>query len=496
MNKWKYIVLALVIGLGLWVRFSDLHSDPPADLSGSAGAYFDGFDNAHSARSYTLFGDLRPDEWDPILYAPPFVFLQVLWFKLFEPSMWSVNAFSAFFSTLSFLVGIFLFRRFGFKGLLMSSILLGFTYPWVHFSRVAMFENIMIFFMALSMFCLGWSRLTPWRAAGVGFFAILAYASKATAIYFLPTAGFAVLLACWQGYFIQKEWKLGLAILGSYVSGSLASLIPWLVLFRIPDAEKISFYGKQWYTLALPSTFHEAVMNFLEFKTFLYAAKFDYLFLLGFVIACVVVLLVLFRPSKVPPLVLLWSFWLGGCILVASILNYSPPRYIVPAFLPAFCLVCYAITRWDFSRPKLVTAQWIVLALLCVHFLDENGEKMRYAIRHPHYSIEEFNKTLVKTLPEGSIVAGISALFATIDTDFTALRIDPRGAGWFNGADPFKKFGVTHMMVTPYGGNDIMMFQNYRADLSNAKKILEYQVCRFAFYVYEVNPAATDAPDS
>jgi 4-amino-4-deoxy-L-arabinose transferase-like glycosyltransferase len=489
-KKWGTYLLLLIIGLSIWLRFHDLYADPPKNLTNSAGGYFDGYDNSHAARSYILFEDLRPDEWDPVLYSPPFVLLQILWFKIFPPGIVSINSFSAFFSTISFLLGVLCFRRFGFKGICLSAMLLGFFYPWVHFSRVAMFENIMIFFMALTMLCLGWTRLTVGRAFGVGAFAVLAYASKATAIYFLPTAFLAVALACWQGYFKNSEWKVGLKVMGGYAGGSLLTLTPWLLLFRIPDAEQIAFYGKQWKKLALPTTFENAYENFMRLYPFEYTANYDYMFHLGFAIAVGAGILLVFRPSRVPPIVLLWSCWLGGGILLAGILKYSPTRYIIPAFLPALCLAAYGLTVWTPDKLGEKKIRWAFAGLLCLYFLVGNVTSHARWYSGRKHSIENFNKVIAE-LPEGSVIGGISALFAVAETPHTAVRIDPRRGSWFNKRDPFNRFGVTHLILTPYVGNERRTLSLYKKETSNLTLLRSYHVCGYLYNLYEVGPPAS-----
>jgi hypothetical protein len=81
-----FVLLALLLASTVW-RFVDFDRDP-AIISWSADAWLDPGYYLYNVRSYSLFGQWRPDEGHSLFVAPGYVWLAAGWFKLWGFGLW------------------------------------------------------------------------------------------------------------------------------------------------------------------------------------------------------------------------------------------------------------------------------------------------------------------------------------------------------------------------------------------------------------------------
>jgi len=555
------LVMAVFVLTSGVFHFFDLAADPPRGLSWSAGAYFDGLSNSHTARSYVLFGRFRPDEWDPYLYSPTHVLLQIGWFRLFAPGVRSTNGFGALLSFAAVLAGISLFRHARVSTLLLAALFFSLSCDLVQFGRLGLFENLMILLMFASLTCLAGGAPGRLRSAGAGAFCMLAYATKAISVYFLPAVAAAALVCAYGVYARSGRVKAALGILLWVGLGWLVVFVPWLFLFKLPNAAAITKIGLLWKATAWPDSFGVALRRAATTPVFFFLGRHDLLWLFVPVISAVVFYGIVTRPASMDPVAVGLAVWFWCGLGLTSVLKHNPPRYFFPLLPAALGLSAYGLGQvvrtesigWRARRawladllgivaltiflrfyfvyhvtvdpllppslPRvwskllvcfvLACVLWVAgriglrlwgrrirlprqlrlgaVCMLCVHFAWGNVRPLLHSLRHPHYTIVEFSRTL-RDYP-AMVIGGTSALAAVAETEHVAVRMGQR---WYNDKDPFERFGLTHLFLTDYAGELAHFFDAYPAQMRCAEELQKVRVCGYPFHLYAL-PGAKPA---
>ena len=200
------IFTCLLLLIGSVMLAWQLRADGPADISRSAGAYFDPPSKCHNARNLALHGEWSTDEWNPYIHSPLYTAIQAVVFRIAGVGLAQMRLASVLVSILALLL-IYLLAR-GEHGPPWGLLALGLaagSYAFLMFGRSALLEPFAMFFMLASTGCIrqgyGQADRDPdgrvsadlWMAAA-GLLAGLAFLSKATAGVFAAAALLTFLL--------------------------------------------------------------------------------------------------------------------------------------------------------------------------------------------------------------------------------------------------------------------------------------------------------------
>jgi len=357
---WGVIAALLLLGVGL--RFADLNADPPFGLSSSAGIYFDGISTAHSARSYVLFGEMRPDEWDGFLYSPIMTLVQIPWFKCLGTSLSEINGFAATCSLLTLLCAVLLLKRLSWVAALLGALFFSTEYLLVQMGRVGLVENPVIVCMMLAALAMQARKRVLFWTGMAGFLAMLAFITKAIVPYYPLAVLIGVGFRAWRDGDEQGRVMRTLLLRGGcYALGLALATLPWLLFFRLPYAEAIEAFGGQWIRSTFPQTLGDALSTSTRTFIFFNMGKIQNLWLLAIPITVVVAGRFFRRPRELDPLgVLLTAWFVGGCLFI-SLLKATPVRYVYTLLPALYGLLAYGlhelIKTKRFSLPK----QWSTL---------------------------------------------------------------------------------------------------------------------------------------
>jgi hypothetical protein len=356
--------VAIVCLWALFTRFGDLAADPALNLSQSAGVLFDPFSHSGNARSYILFGDLHPDQWNTYIYSPLYVLLQVVWFKVWGISVATMHAYGATWSILTLILCWLTFRQFGaVAGTLALTLLTG-HYLFSQLGRLALLENCAIFFSFVSLYFLT-KKLTPYRAFFCGFFAFLVFVTKGIIFYAVPAVGAGILVSLVQRYLNDRKWKSSLLLFGWYILGTVSAFVPWLFLFRIPNDAEISWLGPVWWRSVTPGGWENALNYLIDDRLFTRIAPHDFasvvmLLTIGFTLYR---LMTDWRKTKPLAVTLLFYFFFGA--LFVGLLRYKPTRFAEPLIPPMLGLCAIGLADFWKSGSLRATFQRSWAADIC-----------------------------------------------------------------------------------------------------------------------------------
>lgn len=194
-----------ILALAAAVRLYRLDADPPHPLlpgyEQDQTAYRDEAAKAHEVRKRLRFGTWRPNPADEYTIwradSPVWVYGQLAWASLFGLTYPSLRAQVALYAlgTVA-LVGVIAATAYGPAAAVTASALFGFNLAYVHLSRLALMEPVVLFYLLAAVAVL--TRLArrpragPWHVVAAGLLALAACLTKPTA---LPYAG---LLAAWS----------------------------------------------------------------------------------------------------------------------------------------------------------------------------------------------------------------------------------------------------------------------------------------------------------
>ena len=226
-NKLYFLgIILLIILLGV-VRFYDLNMDSfPYDEYGTS--WFDeGY--IHNARNNALFGNwtLEGDLWNPMYISPVFTYMEFISFTFFGVNTFAMRFIIAFLSVISILIAGLLIMSRRFKEGIVYIILLSGNIMLIAFSRVAMIESILLFFILIIIGLIVYNKPISW--IGAGFLTPFLFFSKITSLFFI----LAIPLSLIGYYLIYRSQKI-LKNLIIFVAGCIFSIILWL-FWLIPN---------------------------------------------------------------------------------------------------------------------------------------------------------------------------------------------------------------------------------------------------------------------
>jgi hypothetical protein len=146
----------------------------------------------HNARNKALFGAWRLDEWNPIFIAPVFTGLEYLSFAAFGVGVRQARLVSEVAGLASVILLALGVRRLGGdRASLIAGALLATNYVYVMYDRAAIMEALMAAFIVASWYCSTRAERQPAWGAAAGLMAMLAFFTKAAAVFYVGALGLA-----------------------------------------------------------------------------------------------------------------------------------------------------------------------------------------------------------------------------------------------------------------------------------------------------------------
>ena len=252
MSPRRFMVWMLAIAaLALALRLVFPTADPPWESTVGI-VWHDEGAWVHNARNKALFGAWTQDNWNPMYIAPVFSALEYASFASFGVGVWQarlVSEVTGFVSVLLLALGV---RRIaGSEAAIAAAALLATNYVYVMWNRAALMEASMVAFIVFSWYFYVRAQRNPswgWLAAAC---ALLAYFTKAAAIFYVAALGLETLIALLRQTAADDHASKRAAratLIGLIVCGVLA-----LVFFVAPNWTDYRFYNWQMSVTRKPS---------------------------------------------------------------------------------------------------------------------------------------------------------------------------------------------------------------------------------------------------
>jgi 4-amino-4-deoxy-L-arabinose transferase-like glycosyltransferase len=366
---WGWLLLIAAIALALRTLFPT--ADPPWHSTVGI-VWHDEGAWVHNARNKALLGRWSEDAWNPMYIAPVFTGLEYLSFTAFGVGVWQarlVSELTGFASVLLLACGV---RRIaGRNAALIAASLLATDYVYVMWNRAALMEASMAAFIVASWYCYVRAQRQPVWGAAAAFCALLAYFTKAAAIFFVAGLGLEalmVLLVPSAADSLASRRAARTTLLGLVGFGLAA-----LALFVAPNWTDYRFYNWQMSVTRKPSYDVRSLMNRVTWFPIVHDIFTRMWFTV--VVAVIAVLGTLARWTKVPPAERLLAIWIGlGALELLLHDTGNERRYIF--FIPALVAVTALVLGRDrrllspetagMTRARLLLAMPLVLYALYV----------------------------------------------------------------------------------------------------------------------------------
>ena len=345
-------VFVLLLVIFVFLRVFDLTADPPADLDGSGGIYFDEGMLAQGARNKVLFGSFFQDDWNDIYITPLLSLLKLAVFEVIGVGLLQVRLVAVAFGLGSLLLFYLLLRRgAGRETALLGVTLLGCSHIYGMFNRIGLTETPVCFFMLLA----GWlwqegvlRRRAPRFFFGAGAVAFVAYTVKAFP-YFIPALALASILAWWLLPAEERSRRLsggpgevGLAV-AAFVAGIVLPLALWYLFFYRRFAASIeqatAFYRAQ----QIPRSTEALLKDLVSAPFFRYFTETPVVLLFSVLFIGLGILLWFHRRERLLPLDLFFACWFVAHFTMFAVLQYRPVRYYLPIVPPMVALTVRAM---------------------------------------------------------------------------------------------------------------------------------------------------------
>jgi 4-amino-4-deoxy-L-arabinose transferase-like glycosyltransferase len=214
----------------------------------------------HNARNQALFGQWSTDAWNPLYIAPVFTGLEYASFATFGVGTWQARLVSEVTGCLSvMLLALGVRRSAGREAGLIAGALLATNYVYVMWNRAALMEASMVAFMVFAWYCYVRAQTRPIWGILAALCALLAYFTKAAAVFFVVALALDALLALIRPSVADTAHARRAArmtLIGLTVWGLLA-----LALFVGPHWSEYRFYNWQMSVTRKPSYDLRSIVN-------------------------------------------------------------------------------------------------------------------------------------------------------------------------------------------------------------------------------------------
>ncbi len=354
-KKTVYLIFLFLIFSALFLmRFIHLGADAPKDLDPLSPGYIcDPGNYAFNARLKVLTGEWKIDDWSlNYIYITPLPhYVTYLVFLLFGVGIAQMNAVPVLFSCLMLVLAFLILKRTVSRTFaLLGVLLLGISYEFTMFSRVANRIMPMLFFTCLTIYLLMIAekrRPVLYVLAGISCF--VSFTAKATFLLILP----AIVLGMSVYHFFQTDRRLmpTLKTLGLFSLGAAASFAVWLPLLYLPNLKLFRDISADNIRRLTPGRLHWYVRNFWDRALYHWFEE--------PLLTAVTVVFLLFlayaafkKPRQVPLLGWISGIWLVSNYAYLPFVYYRPLRHDLPLLLPSIFLATMAL--YQFSRAQRI----------------------------------------------------------------------------------------------------------------------------------------------
>lgn len=526
----RYLVLCLIL-LTIGFRIVRLSADPPADFDWSGGYFADEGYWSHNARNAILFQKPVQDDWDGRVMSPLFVAVQSTVFQYFGIGLIQVR-FIGILSALLLTIATFYMirRRFGETQAFLCSVLVSLSYPMLVLARQGILDPFSSG-LAWIAFALAAAGTLP-CAFLAGVFLISALTTK----FLMAYSVVPICLALFIGGRSRNRWI-------AFGGGAVLAAAVWLIAIYLPNRDLLQAYNRFYASQQAQNWAPVQVMKNIVMQPFyLYGLKTPVLLLLGNLMAWYVI--VRFRDAD--GLERAICGWVICGVVFFALWRYRPVRYYTPLFAPMAALAGIALMRLDSISAALQTrrtrlaitvglllpavqailllgdrlcgfgkfpqqlgihsfdagmfvilsacliwillfsparTKWIAWAFLAAFVLCDLRSYAGWMIR-PEYSAEMISADLESRLPEHAVISGQWAPELVLNNRLKAV---PVWKGFVNSDDPFRRYGVTHLLLWRYPlGDEYLKFNEwYPEEMKRFHKITTYTIKNSALELYE-----------
>ena len=282
-----YLILAVLLLLGAYLRFNHLRADPPYDLSWSLGPFTDEGAISINARNMVFFGHWLMDDIFRMGVSPLLSLLYYIIFSIFGTGFIQIRVLPVLLSLGTLVIVFLILKKEGStKGALFSVFFLSTSYLYVMHNRLALEETSLNFFLILSLFFIQLGEEKKFYLFLGGFASVLA-------VLWIKIIGFPVILVILLEIFrwgnsskTQGKSKLIINSLLFYFAGAFLAVLIWFFTIFLPfKTPLITYFVAVSFKSAAghPGNLGEFIRNLLNLGT---GDKFFprafYIFVLGF----------------------------------------------------------------------------------------------------------------------------------------------------------------------------------------------------------------------
>ena len=268
LSAWRFaMVLAAIMLLAMTLRMVFPLADPPW-FSSVGVVWHDEGAWVHNARNRALTGQwqVEGDRWNPMYVTPVLTGLEYASFRAFGVGLWQARLVSEIMGALAvLLLGLGVSRIGGRTAGLVAAGLLATNFVSVMYDRAATMEATMVSFVVVSWFAYGKASESPRWGLVAGAAAMLAYFTKASAVFFLAALGLdaAVAVARSRGWLGTRSGPRGEGEAPAWytLGGLIAAGLLSLAFFVGPNWQEYRFYNWQMSVTRKPTYSVKAILD-------------------------------------------------------------------------------------------------------------------------------------------------------------------------------------------------------------------------------------------
>ncbi|MDH7511320.1 MAG: glycosyltransferase family 39 protein [Clostridiales bacterium] len=350
----RFVLLFLFFAVLFLMRFIHLGADAPKDLDPLSPGYIcDPGNYAFNARLKILTGEWKIDDWalNYIYITPIPHYITYVVFRLFGVGIAQMNVVPVLFSSLVLVLVFFILKRIVSGGFaLLGVLLLGASYEFTMFSRVANRIMPMLFFACLTFYLLMIAeKKKPVYYFLAGIFCFISFTAKAIFLLVFP----AVVLGLLLYTFFQRGKGLitMLKSTGLFGLGIAVIFAPWVFLLYLPNLKLFRDISADNIRRLTPGRLYWVIRNFWERPLYHWFEE--------PLLTTVTVVFLLFlayaafrKPRQVPLLGWISAIWIVSNYAYLSCVYYRPLRHDLPLLLPSIFLTTLAL--YQFSRAQRI----------------------------------------------------------------------------------------------------------------------------------------------
>lgn len=346
-NIAKLFPLAFITAFFIF-QLAYIHADTPYFLTDDAGAYCDEGYKTNDARNLVLFGNAKWSENDEyrgwLKKSPITVYYNWLLFKLFGVSLAVARLGNLLFALGSlFLFYLILHKSYDFQTALLSLILCGVNQVFFFYSRLALLEFKMMFFILLGLYCMLFIKQSYLFGAPAAACLIAAYYCKALSVLFYISLILFVILTYKRGFLLSKILQIKNLIICALILIASVVLIQFYLVHHREHYDSLFFFGRH---------FRSPVGALLFWPTQEFFTKNPLIAFLAIIyIGRLVILIVEGKPYNRNDLFLL--IWVVSGTVILAVVSYQPLRYYVYLVFPATALAVRSILHFSSNWKSL-----------------------------------------------------------------------------------------------------------------------------------------------